>query len=357
MIVDTTDSSAPSDRLLKVLADYEQVLVVMHDNPDPDAIASGWAVVSLIHQKLAKPTNLIAGGAILRAENRHMVDLLGPPVQLVLGIDAPEHAATVLVDCGLGAQNQLLTRNRVEPVAVIDHHLADARPGHVPFVDIRPDVAASATIAASYLIEQHLEPGAKLATALWYAMRTETTGCEFRYSLLDQNVLVWLTERADPELLAEIENAPLPREYYGDLVAALRDAAVHRDSAFCMLPRATGAEIVGEIADLLIRCKGLDSVFCAAIVEGDLLISVRTDTHGANAVTLLQKTLGELGSCGGHAHRAGGKIPQVGHDLKEAGEVCTQLKTRWLETCGIEPQQRGEPLLTDKRAPVGKSDE
>ena len=33
-----------SERLLQALSDYRHVLVVMHDNPDPDAIAAGWGI-------------------------------------------------------------------------------------------------------------------------------------------------------------------------------------------------------------------------------------------------------------------------------------------------------------------------
>jgi nanoRNase/pAp phosphatase (c-di-AMP/oligoRNAs hydrolase) len=342
-----TAKRSRSDQLLEVLAGYEHVMVVMHDNPDPDAIATGWAILCLIEEKLGIRANLIAGGAIVRAENRHMVDLLGAPVQLVLAIDVLENTATVLVDCGLGAGNQLLTRDGIEPVAVIDHHPSSGPAGKILFFDVRPDVAASATIAASYLAEQQIEPGPKLATALWYAVRTETRGSEFRYSPLDHEILVWLTERAEPELLAEIESAPLAREYYADLVAALRETVIYRDAAFCLLPRAAGPEIVGEIADLLVRCQGVRSVFCAAVCDENLVVSVRTDIHGDNATAILQKTLAGQGGCGGHSHRAGGNIPHVGRNLQGAAGLCSELKARWLEACGIDADAAAKPLLTD----------
>ena len=81
--VSTTQSARQtrSDRLLGILSDYKQVLIVGHDNPDPDAIAAGWALFELVAEKLAKPVDLVAGGGIVRAENRHMVELLGPPIR------------------------------------------------------------------------------------------------------------------------------------------------------------------------------------------------------------------------------------------------------------------------------------
>ena len=60
-------------------------------------------------------------------------------------------------------------------MAVIDHH-PTGRDSQLLFQDIRTDAAASASIAASYLREQQVEPGMKLATAILYAIRTETCG-------------------------------------------------------------------------------------------------------------------------------------------------------------------------------------
>ena len=78
-------SLTPSDRLLRVLTKYDRFLVVMHDNPDPDVIATAWSVQCLIEDKLHKPTRIVGGGAIVRAENKHMVELLQPPIELVTG--------------------------------------------------------------------------------------------------------------------------------------------------------------------------------------------------------------------------------------------------------------------------------
>ena len=168
-------------------------------------------------------------------------------------------------------------------------------------------IAATATIAASYLREQHVEPGAKLATALLYALRTETRGSETSYTTLDNEMIVWLTERAEPELLAEIENAPLSLEWYSDLVLAMQCTTLLGDVALCFLPRAAGPEIVGEVADLLIRCDGIRRVLCAAVVAKDLMISVRTTKDAEDACSLVVETIGELGGGGGHGGRCRGR--------------------------------------------------
>ena len=174
---------------------------------------------------------------------------------------------------------------------------------------------------------------------MWYAMRTETRGEEFRYSSLDRSILLWLTERAEPTLLAEIESAPLGAEYYGDLVLAIQNTFVYGQTALCLLPRAAGAEIVGEVADLLIRYRRVHRVLCGAVVGKDLFVSVRTDSDTDGAVELVQATLEGIGSGGGHVHRAGGKVSGVGGGSPIKGDWQQELRRRWLAVCNVEGKQ------------------
>ena len=156
----TTRRTKPSERFLKALAPYDQVFVVTHDNPDPDAIATGWAAALLVKERLGKKVRLVGGGDIVRAENRQMVKLLEPPIELVRDLEIPAHTAVVLVDCQARNQNHILRGEVVPVVAVIDHHESQGRPPRLPHWDVRPGVAASATIATSYLRDEKLEPSA-----------------------------------------------------------------------------------------------------------------------------------------------------------------------------------------------------
>ncbi len=323
-----------SSRFLEVISGYHSVLIVTHDNPDPDAISTGWAVMRLIQAKLHLPVRMVGGGHIVRAENRHMMELLRPPLELTDRAPLEPCTAVVLVDAGLDATNHLLAGSETLPVAVIDHHVTTEQ-ARIPFRDIRPRVAASASIATSYLKNEGVEPGELLATALLYALKTETRGSETFYSSVDRAALTWLTRRSNPGLLAEIENAPLSADYYTDLVLALQGTVVYEDAAFCLLPQAEGPEIVGEIADLIARSRGIHRVFCGTLIQGNLLVSVRTDKKGGNATQLLQTTLEGCGYGGGHRHRAGGKILDVTNGDEIPRDVVDELKSRWLSACGI----------------------
>jgi nanoRNase/pAp phosphatase (c-di-AMP/oligoRNAs hydrolase) len=354
-----------SERLLAAIEPYERVAIVMHDNPDPDAIATGWAAKFLLDQRSDKPTRLIAGGDIVRAENRHMVRLLRPPLELLDDVQLEAGTAVILVDCGLDATNHLFSDAPCVPRAVIDHHQPAEKSGfrspsarsgwqngRTPrtLLDIRADVAASATIITTYLREQNLEPNSDLATALLYAIHSETRGGETYYSRLDRIVLPWLTRRADPSLLAEIQSAPLAPAYFVDLVLALQTTFIYDDAAFCMLPQAASPEIVGEVADLLVRREGVHRVVCAAVCHESVLLSVRTDQAGGDATQLLLDTIRGIGRGGGHTHRAGGKLSESTTGSRVPEELQEELRARWLRACGVR-RVRGTRLLP-KRAIV-----
>ncbi len=336
-----------SARLIEALREFPNLLIVTHDNPDPDAIAAGWTERCLLRERMRRTARLTGGGGTVRAENRHMLKLLNPPIELVDELTIEPGTAAVLVDCSSETANHLLSDSELQPAAVIDHHeLGNGRRRRLAFRDIRPNVAASATIAAAYLREQEITPSKDLATALLYGITTETQGSETHYSPLDRRIIRWLAELADPRKLAEIRSAPLTRGYYGDLVLALQATFTYDDVALCFLPRADGAEIIGEVADLLVRCEEIERVLCAAIVEKDLLLSVRTDRDAGNAAELVQKTLKGLGLGGGHQHRAGGKI-LLSHCDCTTEQLYDQLRTRWLETCGVD-RRRGTRLVAKR---------
>lgn len=333
-----------SDRLLSVLSDYRAVAVVTHDTPDPDAIASGWAIHRLVRERLGLPSRLLGGGAIVRAENVYMVKLLRPPLELVDSFSPSEEEAVVLADCSAGENNQLVAGGEITPVAVIDHHNVPGKAVRVRFRDLRPKAAATALIVSGYLREQGVDPGRELATALYYAAQTEVVATPVRFSRVERGLLAWLGEWVDHQALREISDAPRSRGYYGDLVLAIGNTFIYRDAAFSMLPDAGSPEIVGEVADLLIRCEGVRRVLCGAAVKGKLVFSARTKAGGGNAVSLLGGALRGVGHWGGHPHRAGGRI--VGDDGKRPvpQSLIDEVKSRWLKACGAD-DERGVRLV------------
>ena len=333
------------DRLLRVLTEYREIMVIMHNNPDPDAIATGWALLTLISRRLHKPVRLVGRGPILRAENRQFISLLRPPVELVDAILPDALTATILVDCSPASLNHLLG-GVVAPMAVIDHHESMRDGFRIPFRDIRPKVTASASISVEYMREQKFERSQEMATALVYAIRTEMIGAHKALSRLDHSALRWLSGFADYDVLSEIENPPLQRHYFEELLLGMENVLIYADSAICFLPRLSAPELVGEFADLLIRCDGLESVLCGGTIGDDFFLSARSKGTKCQAMPILNQVLRGLGHSGGHLHRAGGKIcvPTCG---KDSDELAQELRVRWLDACDS-TIRRGQRLVPRK---------
>jgi hypothetical protein len=169
------------------------------------------------------------------------------------------------------------------------------------------------------------------------------------YSEVDHRAVTWLTSLANLNDLVSIRHAPLPRSYFTDMVLALEATATHGDSAFCLLPRARGPEVVSEVADLIIRIEDVDRAACAAQIDGAVYVSVRAaDDH--NAVALARRMLLGLGHAGGHRHRAGGKIEKSRQTALEREFLAGELQSRWLEACRTGDQ--AEQPLIDRGAPA-----
>ena len=61
----------------------ERVLVVLHDNPDPDCVASGLGLSRIFTEVLGAKTMLGYGGIVGRAENRVMIQRVGARNRMV----------------------------------------------------------------------------------------------------------------------------------------------------------------------------------------------------------------------------------------------------------------------------------
>jgi nanoRNase/pAp phosphatase (c-di-AMP/oligoRNAs hydrolase) len=199
-----------------------------------------------------------------------------------------------------------------------------------------------------YLSEQGVEPSPALATALTYAIYADAKGYATKFSRVDRTALTWLSHFFDPGLMNQIENAVLPKSYYEDLLLALQSCFIYSEVAICFLPSAVGPEVVGEVADLIVRCEGVHRVLCGGMVGERMVFSARTTKQGGSAAELLRKTLGRQngGSWGGHRHRAGGYINVA---LSDSGKADLEAKVRqgWLLASGVE-KQRGVRLVARK---------
>ena len=188
------------------------VLILTHDNPDPDALASGKAFATLLKTAWNISSRLLYSGLVQRAENRAMLTLLTPEWEhgdVLSGLD--EFSALALVDTQPGAGNNRLHTTHTPNIVIDHHHPLREKTEIVPYVDIRPEIGATVTMLAQYLQAAEIDPDPDLATAMFYAIKTDTRGLSRGASAIDKVFYIELLTQTDHNKLIQIEQAGLPQ--------------------------------------------------------------------------------------------------------------------------------------------------
>ena len=327
--------------LLQALAHPGPLVILPHDNPDPDALASAAALKHLAATLLERDAHIALGGIVGRAENRAMLTYLNITLVPVSEVRFGRDTQVILVDTQPGRSNNSLP-DGVVPVGVIDHHPAYAAYANVPFLDLREQYGATSTILTEYLRESKHVPEAKIATALFYGITAETQDLGREATAADIEAAHFLYPYTNKRRLAKIENARVPREYFRVFGEGIDRATLYDRVVVSMLGEVQYPDMVAELADFLLR---LDEVEWAAAIGtfGTCLhVSVRTTDRDVNAGDLLQRVLGSK-VAGGHDMIAGGRIP-VGDDPAAHERAATTVRDRLLAELGIDPAC-GQPLV------------
>lgn len=327
-------------RLLNAVRGAENVLIVPHNNPDPDAIASAAALVYLFKEKLDVQAQIVYKGVVGRAENRAVTRHLDHPLQPLRMGDLHAASHVVLVDTQPGFGNNP-TSEVDNVVIVIDHHQSIGEKLDVRFVDVRPDVGAASTIMVEYLREAKLEIPSDLATALFYGIKTDTMGLQRGASSTDHNAFCFLLDLVDFEAVARIERAQVSTDYFRTIVEAFQSTRVYDYIITSHIPEMRYPDLTADIADLLLRTRGCRWVFCSGVYNDTLYFSIRTENkRGAGQIA--RDIVGEEGTAGGHGSMAGGQRPIKG---AESDPLIAMLRQEFLQHFSIEPDDDGEPLL------------
>lgn len=299
-------------QLIRTVHGRSPVLVVAHDYPDPDALASAAALRVLLQRCAKVKCDIAYGGMIGRAENRALVDLLRLPVKPLASVRLERYAAVAIVDFQHTSGNHSLPANFV-PDIVIDHHPVQRGSRAVPFHDFWSGVGSTCTILCRYLSAAGIVPDRRLATALTYGIKSETRDLARETQAIDIETYVRLYPLADKRRLAQIEMAPVDTEYYTVLAGALAHARLYgRTLVVTRLGTVPTPDVAAEMADIFLRLNELRCAVAVARCNGQVIVSVRTCSHADNAGDLIQRAFRGRGSAGGHGQMAAGRIAVPG---------------------------------------------
>ncbi len=326
---------------LKTVAGPGPVLILTHDNPDPDGLASGAGLAVLLQQAWGISSRLVYSGLIARAENQAMLRLLTPEWEQTSALtNLGEYSALAMVDSQPGAGNNSLPADTIPQIVIDHHHPIRKSIQQVAYVDVQPEVGATVSLVYRHLAAAGVEPDENLATAMFYGLKTDTRGLARGAAPLDEGVYVRLLPKVDRRKLILVEEAGLPNDYFRAFCRGLQAARVHGTAIVSNLGEMHRPDLAAEMADMLIRSEQARGVLCLGQHGETLHFSIRTQPLGQDAGLIVQRIVVSPGKAGGHGTMAGGQVPLADLALDT---LAAEIVGRFLEEMG--EGEDGEALV------------
>ncbi|HEX7088300.1 MAG TPA: DHH family phosphoesterase [Vicinamibacterales bacterium] len=326
----------------RYFADADRVLILLHNDPDPDAMASGLALRNLLRR--TKATAIIgAMQNVTRPENLRMANLLDIHVETITPADLQTYDRIAMVDVQPHYFTGLVDRVDL----VIDHH-PEQQGYSAVFKDIRPDYGSTSTILTEHLRSVDANISERTATAMLYAIKSDTLFFNRQANRVDLEAFSYLYSLADAALIRKMEGAEITMERLGYVLQATQNGRL-QDQVFCAyLGRIPREDFVPYVADFFLQVEDTKWTIVAGVVNKSFVVSVRNLGYSRNAGEFVKKYFGDLGSAGGHRAMAKAVVPLDAYKAKygdpEPAAVTARLfehATRFLrEYTGVERRAR-----------------
>ncbi|MDR2404950.1 MAG: DHH family phosphoesterase [Deltaproteobacteria bacterium] len=288
--------------LLKVFSRDDRLLILI--TADPDSIASAAALKRILWRKVAH-VYVASTNEVRRPDNLRLIEALGLKLPLVTSLDLSEYTRFAIVD-SQPSHNPLF--QQVDFSVIIDHHPncthdKESDYGHI-FTDIRPEWGATASIMVNYLRAARIKPNKLLATALFYAIKTDTQNFVRQGELEDIEAFRWLFPLIHQPLLTEIEMAPIDRNSFDVVKRSLAQTVIKKQYAFVFVDKLDHPDTLVIIADFVMLVQGVSRAVICGVFDDRLIIVLRSAGLRANLGSLASEAFGEYGSAGGHKNMA-----------------------------------------------------
>lgn len=287
----------------RYFADADRVLILLHHEPDPDALASGLALRALLRRTRA--TAIIgAFHGVTRPENLRMKNLLDIQVQAVTAESLGGFDRIATVDVQPHYFGGLLSRVDL----VVDHH--PERAGYTAtFKDIRPDYGSTATILTEHLRAADVNISERVATAMLYAIKSDTLFLSRHTDRSDLEAFTYLYPLADPQLVRKMEGSEITLERLRHVMQGVRSGRMRGQVFAAHVGAAPREDLVVYAADYLLQLEDVKWSVVSGVVGDRLVVSVRNLGYSRNAGEFLKRLFNDVGSAGGHRAMAKAVVP------------------------------------------------
>ena len=266
------DFSVLAQQLRDLLKSNARLLIYIQGSPDPDAIASSFALQQVAEQFGCEAVIAATSGPSL-SQNKKLIEKIGIDLAIWKSLSpVNKFDGYAILDYQSAKVNDL--SDQLPCLVHIDHHSEINESIEVSFRILSDDVGSTSTIMALLLQELHLlleeAMMKRVATALIFGIQNDTDNYTHA-SRLDYDALEYLTMYSDSKLLASIVDVPLSRESVVLLRRAIENQICYRDwiMAGVGFIEEENRDSIAVIADFMLQHNDAGIVVVFAIVYRD----------------------------------------------------------------------------------------
>lgn len=290
------------------LEQYNDIVIQMHDNPDADAIGSGYALYEYFLSR-GKKVRLVYGGRakITKSNICMIIDRLNLPVEYLndpdVATDVPELLLTVDCQYGEGNVQHIDAKN----IAMIDHHNTGRESDGM--CEIRSNIVSCATICYDLLKAEGYDVNRDIsvATALYYGLFMDSNELSEVRHPLERDMLDFL--KVDEQLLNHVTHANFTLEEFETAGMAMLRYNYNENKRLAIIKaKPCDPNILGLVGDFVLQVDSIDVCIIFNELPEGYKLSVRSCSPYVTANDMAAYLVTDIGNGGGHLNKAGGFI-------------------------------------------------
>ena len=313
---------------------YKKIILQCHDNPDADAIASGFALYTYFTEMGIDASIVYSGKFQIQKSNlKLMIDKLDIPIEYktIEEFIVGEEEVLITVDCQYGAGN--VTSPVVKNVAIIDHHQVEIE--NVENSLIISNSNSCSTIIWQLLSEEDFDFNnhPNVSTALYYGLYTDTLQFSEIYNPTDKDMRDSLY--FNRSTINQLRNCNLSAQELEIAGLAIVRSIYNEQFRFSVIKsKPCDPNILGLISDMCIQVDNVDMCVVYNEINDGIKFSIRSCIRETKACDLAVFLAENIGSGGGHLEKAGGYIRHGRFKEKYPSETTeTYFANRIVEYC------------------------
>lgn len=317
----------PSDKLVSIIENSNKVGILMHENPDPDSMASALGIKFLAMRE-GNDVEIFYSGDISHHENRAFRAVLDVTFTKIDNKDDLSCETIILVDHHEPRGFEGSTS--VVPDVIIDHHSRTVgfNDDNIEFSYIDSSYGACSTIVYEFLKEQNIviddeqeqdSLDETTSTALYYGIISDTDNLIRSVSRNDYYASMNLYDGINKDSLYRISNPKIDEDSLETKANAILNRDVRGPFAVSYVKNIMNSDSIPQSADALVKLEGLSSVVVIGECEDNIRLSGRAYDDRVHMGDVISHVLQDVdgASGGGHSKMGGGMIPKEKFDSSE----------------------------------------